>query len=52
VFLNDLLLVARCERDGESLGASGRMEVFKPATKTDQALLFYFFFTALSIQSL
>jgi hypothetical protein len=33
VFLNDLLLVDRCERDGGILGAGGRMEVFKPTTK-------------------
>jgi hypothetical protein len=37
-----------CERNIEMLGAKGRTDVFKPATKTDQALVFYLFFTALS----
>jgi hypothetical protein len=39
----------RCERDDAILGPGGKMEVFKTATKTDQSLLFYFFFTALSV---
>jgi len=44
-----LLRVMRCERVDAILGSGGKMEVLKTATKTDQTLLFYFFFTALSI---
>jgi hypothetical protein len=39
----------RCERDDAILGPGGKIEVFKTATKTYQTVLFYFFFTALSI---